>query len=262
MILERIIQISKYFEYLIRARHSNGHGIHSPFVFELVSEILFDSVNYPEYDQMNRIRKKFKNMDEKLTLKGYGAGSRKFSDYNRKVSELVKIAAVKPKFQRMLYRMAKHYQPERILELGTSLGMGTLAFYYGYPSASIITVEAEPELSKFAENFFNGFGKTRIQVIQGTFEEKLPGILGGFSVPGLVFIDGDHSYEPVMRYFREIKTRMQQGIIILDDINWSRNMRKAWKAIQAESDVTIDLFYVGIVIVRRQITPGHYRVRF
>lgn len=259
---ERIVQTVKYFKYLLKARHTNGHGIHSPFVFDLVTHALFDRTKYPEYDQMKSIRSNLINNKEVLVLNGYGAGSRIFSENSRTVADLVKISSVGPKFQRLLFRLAKYYQSDVILELGTSVGLSTLAFSLGSPQSKVITIEAEPSLCEFAIKQFDRLGKTNIQVRHGMFEEQLPVVLNEFAVPGIVFIDGDHTCESTLKYFRKLRSVMKMGIIILDDINWSEGMLEAWEIIRNESEVTIDLFFMGMVIIRPHVTPGHYRIRF
>jgi hypothetical protein len=76
------------------------------------------------------------------------------------------------------------------------------------------------------------------------FDERLKE-LEQDSVPELVFIDGDHSYEATMKYFNYFSSRMKKGFLVFDDINWSAGMRKAWKGRPQNRTVTIDLFYMG-----------------
>jgi hypothetical protein len=67
-----------------------------------------------------------------------------------------------------------------------------------------------------------------------------------------------------MRYFTFYNEIIKEGILIIDDINWSAGMRKAWREIvkQNANYVTIDLFRMGMILIRESITPGHYVVRF
>jgi hypothetical protein len=57
---------------------------------------------------------------------------------------------------------------------------------------------------------------------------------------------------------------MKNGIIIIDDIYWSAGMHKAWEEIVKENNeyVTIDIYRMGIILIRESVTPGHYVVGF
>ena len=259
---KKVLQTVSYLDYLIRARHSYGHGIHSPFIYELASKVLFDPMKYPEYDRLKSVRNSLMQDKDQLLLNGFGAGSVKFTGNSRKVADITKISSVRPKFLRLLFRLAKYNRPGLILELGTSLGLSAMAFGMGCPDAKVVTIEAEPALCEFAAGLFDRTGIANILIRQGLFEEQLPAVLNEYPAPGIVFIDGNHAYEPTLRYFREIKTVMTTGILIFDDICWSEEMCHAWQVIRTESEVSIDLFSMGLVIIRPRITPGNYRIRF
>ena len=76
--------------------------------------------------------------------------------------------------------------------------------------------------------------------------------LGEFEKEGvkLAFIDGDHSYKPVIEYYEFLKDIMKPPyILIFHDIYWSKSMKKAWGEIAGTyntSDI-LDLFTMGIV---------------
>ncbi len=68
-----------------------------------------------------------------------------------------------------------------------------------------------------------------------------------------------------MRYFNMIKPYLSKnGIVVFDDINWSSQMRKAWKDIKKDKQVTmsIDLFFMGIVFVNKNLSKQDFIVRF
>ncbi len=255
--------IFSYINYQIRARHRNGHGIHSPYLFEFFSRVLFDKTSYPEYKILELIRNNLRHTHEKLTVHNTGAGSRRFSRQERKVSELLKISSVNRTFGKLLFRIARYYKPSVILELGTSIGMSTLYLATGSPASRLITIDAEYSLCDFARRLFKNNTVENITVFEGLFDERLKE-LEQDSVPELVFIDGDHSYEATMKYFNYFSSRMKKGFLVFDDINWSAGMSKAWKEIVRDNKapVTIDLFYMGIVLFRDSITPGHFIARF
>ncbi len=66
-----------------------------------------------------------------LEIEDFGAGSVVDKKNKRTISSIAKNAAKPKKFGQLFFRMAKHYQPATILELGTSLGITTVLSFPG-----------------------------------------------------------------------------------------------------------------------------------
>src|SRR5262249_7370362 len=130
----------KYFRYLLTASNGRGHGIHSPFVFEFVTQVLRDRAGYPAYGAVEALRESLLSDDSVLSVEDFGAGVS-----SARTVRSIAASALKPrKFGQLFFRMARHYQPSSILELGTSLGITTSYLALGAPSASVVTCEGAP----------------------------------------------------------------------------------------------------------------------
>jgi predicted O-methyltransferase YrrM len=263
-LIEQFLTACQLINHLFRAKHRYGHGIHSPCVYEFVSKILYDSKPYAEYSMLNSIRNELSKSEEQLRVSEIGSISSYFPGEFRKVSKLISISSVNKKFGELLFRISRFYHPATIVELGTSIGMSTLYLAFGFRGSNIITIEANKWLSQYAGGLFEKYQLGNILRIEGLFDEQLDLVAQKYSSPQLLFVDGNHNYEPTIRYYKHFSNRMDAGLMIFDDINWSRGMRKAWNEIKQDprARVTIDLFYMGIVILDDSITPGHYRIRF
>jgi predicted O-methyltransferase YrrM len=263
-IYEHFLTALRFMRFLLTAKHRYGHGVHSPFVFELISKVINDKKKYPEYVFLNDIRSQLKVTDDQLKVKEIGSGSARFSTKLRSVSEMIRISSVNRKSGELLFRVSRHYKPDFIVELGTSIGMGSIYLSKGSPKSKLITIEGNQGLVQFANELFLKYPGLNIQTIYGLFDQQLVRIKENYPAPGIVFIDGNHNYEPTLKYFRFFSNYMTAGILIFDDINWSAAMNKAWSEIikDSKANVTIDLFYMGIVVLDKGVTPGHYNVRF
>ncbi len=148
-----VYSVSSYVRFLFRS--TNAHGVHSPFVYELLTKCLYDQNNYTQYKALIKFRKALKNSGKSIHVKDFGAGSR---DQNlqkhqtRPVKQMLSNASVSLKLQRLLFRLVQFFQPKTILELGTHLGMGTIAMASGNPTAEITSVEGCPNTADFTEN--------------------------------------------------------------------------------------------------------------
>ncbi len=263
-VLRQLSALREYFLYFVKAKHRKGHGIHSPFIYHLVSKVIYDKTKYADYSFFRSIRKKMYGSDVKLRVEQVGANSRHFKLNLRTVADLAKVSSVQSKFGNLLYRLVMQYKPATIIELGTSIGLSTIYLAKGNKNSHVITVEANSSLCDFAKSSFQENKLYNISVKQGMFDDLLDELSNKITKPAFIFIDGNHTYESTLYYFNYFADRMEEGIIVLDDIHWSEGMHKAWNEIiqNDENQATVDLFSMGIVVCREQITPRNYTVRF
>jgi predicted O-methyltransferase YrrM len=89
------------------------------------------------------------------------------------------------------------------------------------------------ESAKIALENFKKLDCTNIDTIVGEFGETFSKKLAEKSNVNMAFIDGNHSEDATIRYFKEsIKYSDQKTILIFDDIHWSSGMEKAWDYIK------------------------------
>jgi predicted O-methyltransferase YrrM len=249
-------EIIKYFV------HAKGrHGVHSPFVYDFVDKCLKIELN-PEFIQKrNDLFSKLKDSEESISVTDFGVGSKKLTN-SREIKALFKISSTKGKYADLLFRISSFYKPAKILELGTSLGIGTIHLQAGNPKANSTTIDACRETINQAKLNFNSFN-FNIHAINETFKTYLDQLkLEKFD---LVFIDGHHDGQALKNYLEKLHDYAhEETIFILDDIRWSSSMFRAWnEIIQSEKyHVTLDLFRIGIVIPKKQQTKQHFVIRY
>lgn len=171
----------------------------------------------------------------------------------RTVASICRNTSKSKKLALLLHRMVRKYQPEAVLELGTSLGISTAYLATGNPSAKIITCEGSPSVAKIARQNFDELHLNNIEIREGNFDDIIPVLINTTNSIDFIFIDGNHREEPTLRYFESLlKISGPQTIMVFDDIHWSAGMERAWQTIKSDPRVrmTIDLFFVGIVLFR------------
>jgi predicted O-methyltransferase YrrM len=257
----------KYLHYLLTAANGQGHGIHSPFVFSLVKEVLNASQKEPVFKHIESIRKRLLKDDSVLEVEDYGAGSVTGATKYRKVKEIAHASLKSPKYARLLFHLVKFSQANLVIELGTSLGISTSYLAAAASGGKVYSFEGASSVMNMAERHFDELELSHVELIQGSFDQNLPDFINGLSCsPDLVFIDGHHTYEATIRYFSLLLTKSNEDtIFVFDDIHWSSGMEKAWQEIKQHPQVTltIDLFFMGIVFFRKsQLTKQHFTVRY
>ena len=149
---------------------TNEHGVHSPFVFKLVTECFYKNKRHYEFRTLRQFRQSILKNKKTITITDFGAGSKVFKSNSRPVNQIAKTSGITQKRAELLFKVIKHFQPENILEIGTSLGLATAALSLGNPKAKIITIEGCPETAKIAQNNFYKFGFQNIELIISKFE--------------------------------------------------------------------------------------------
>jgi hypothetical protein len=164
-------------KYFFHARHRKGQGIHSPFMFDFITSVLQDRKWYNAYGIAGNYRKSLLKNRSLIAITDFGAGSRIGHSRRQSVAEIARRSAVNRKFGHLLYRITKHYKPERIIELGTSLGISTYYLAFGHPDAGVITIEADPALAAIVSENLRKQKLTNVHLINNTFDHALPALL-------------------------------------------------------------------------------------
>ncbi len=114
----------RYLQFLLKAR--TRHGTHSPFVYNLLDEVIYDTAHFYVFDEIDSMRNKLLRDERTINIKDYGAGSTINSSPIRKLKDIAKNSAKTDKYGQLMFRLIQKFKPEILLELGTSLGISTL----------------------------------------------------------------------------------------------------------------------------------------
>ena len=268
-----LFQLKSYVKFLWNSK--NEHGVHSPFVFSLLTKCFYDKKSKPEYAILRNYRKSLLQNNNTIEVTDFGAGSKVFKSNIRVIAKIAKTAGISPKRAELLFRIVNYFQPESILEIGTSLGLATAALSLGNQNATIITLEGCPETAKIAQLQFQKFNCNNVESIVTTFNSYLEKRNSSPNTTtehfklntehfSLIYFDGNHSKKATLDYFEELlPTITNETVWIFDDIHWSSQMEEAWEIIKKHPKVTvtIDTFHWGLVFFRREQPKEHFIIR-
>ena len=256
----------KFIKYYFKASNGKGHGIHSPFVYQWVREVLNSSSNPANSKELENLRRSLKKNKSCIEVLDLGAGSRQSNLANRRVDVIAKSALKSSKIAALLYRIVQYHQPHSILEMGTSFGITSCYLAAGNKRAKLVTMEGAPTIASISQENFNSLHYKNIELRQGDFAQLLPTYLNQIESVGLAYIDGNHQYLPTLEYFHSLLEKVnEQSVLIFDDIYWSSEMEQAWSEIKNHPKVTltIDLFFIGIVFCRNENKQKeHFVIRY
>ena len=260
--MKRLRFLKRYINYYFTAK--NKYKIHSPFIYDLLINVIYYDDYEPEFNMIEVIREELEMNNNYLEFKEMGA-SNKGKTVRKQIKDIVNHSAKSLKHSRLLFRIVRHFEPETLIELGTSFGISAMYQALGAQKGKLITIEGCKEIADIAAQNFQKLNLKNISLIVNDFDIILPELLKDINKLDYVFIDGNHSKEPTINYFEQcVKKIHQNSIIIVDDIHWSKGMEEAWLTIQNHSKtmITIDLFFFGLVFFQKGTVKQNHIIKF
>ncbi len=293
-----------YAMHLLTARSTAGHGVHSPFMFSFITEVIGGGSDRAVMKEVESLRREMLSDRRLVRVRDLGAGSAVMSGAERRIRDIAVTAAVPKREAALLARIAGSlenikeggsgagYRPGKqagfgqqagkitatdpipaeapdpgqqpgmitstdpipaeapdpgqqpgadpahdnqpvILELGTSLGISTLAMALGAPQRRVISVEGCPELADMARDNLRRHGAHNAEVICMEFGEALNELKRRGTRVALAYIDGNHRGAALTEYVHRIREMGEEMIIVADDIHMNGDMTGAWRCLTA-----------------------------
>lgn len=253
-----LYQTIQYLKFLLKS--TNQHGVHSPFVYNLVTKCFYNKTKFKAYNSLKSYKKSLLKNKTRISVIDLGPGSKKTTSKHRTIAEIAKTSGTTLKRAKLLFRLSKYFKPTNVLELGTSLGIATHAIAQANKNSHILSIEGCPNISKFSKDNLKNF--KNIQIKNGDFATILPKLKN--QTFDMIFFDGNHQKETTLKYFKTLlPTTHNNTIFIFDDIYWSKGMTEAWETIKKHPKVTVTIntFYWGFVFFRKEQAKEHFIIR-
>lgn len=237
------------------------HRIHSPFVFQYLTQLLGKGFPHPPvYTELSQLAKEWKQNHTEIEVVDYGAkGNRQGVVRKQKVSSIFKRAVSNPHKLALIAHSSRYGGATKMLECGTSLGYSSV--YFANFFNAYVGIEAAPSLAQHTRKTLAELGLTgRVEEVK--IEEKLPGILSNLEGEDwVIYLDGNHTLfgllhqlELLLPYLEKIK------VVVVDDIRWSREMFEGWTLVRENKafSISFDLFQMGILFNRQGVRKQHF----
>ena len=283
-----LYRAKSWLRHQLTAWNTGGEGVHSPYLFEWVRMVMMDKNAYYIWGEIERCREKMLRDERELEFVDYGSGKLKGENgklkgengERRRVCDIARRSLAKRKYAQMLSRLvnwlgASHrlesgsgtaysleFRGLTIVELGTSLGV-TTAYMAAMDSRNrVVTFEGCEAVADVAKENWKALNINNIECRVGEIDaEQLARDIEHLDV---AFIDANHTYVSTCEYFDVLAGKVREkSVIVVDDIHYSEEMEKAWKAICADERVTstIDLYQMGLVFFDKHYWKRNYKMR-
>ncbi|MCE2845787.1 MAG: class I SAM-dependent methyltransferase [Sphingobacteriales bacterium] len=253
--------VIRYLVYWMRSR--NRHGIQAPFLYALNDSVWrkdhVESIHRP----IEAYRKEMLRSNATIHIRDFGAGFSGKRHQERTVAYITRNSSKPPRYARMLYRLVKALHAQTVLELGTSVGVSSL--YMAAAGARVVTVEGCPETAVVARAGFDRFPELKIEPLNSEFDQAINALLNTSEQFDLLFVDGHHQLEPTLNYINRCMPILSpRAVVVVDDINWSDDMREAWFVLCKDPrfTLTVDVFMLGILFRDVDLCKENLEIRY
>ena len=151
--------------------------------------------------------------------------------------------------------LVERRQPDLVVEFGTAFGVSAMYWAAGLDRnghGRLLTFEPNETWHSIAKQHLELFS-ARVIPVAGTFEGNIDAQRNGQTID-LAFVDAIHTSEFVDAQVRLVIDRLSPGgLIVLDDINFSDDMRACWNRWAEDPRVAASLAVserVGVLEIR------------
>ena len=221
--------ILSYLKYLLQRK--TKYSIHSPFVYEFMTKVLYDKGTNRDYDLMLRISRL--------------VDGKKFATRSRR------------KQARFLYRLVGYLEPETVLSFGKVSALNTSALALGNLQTKVYLEQSNDFLETLSS-----MGVVNVNLIhpETDKEEELERYNTGFVLYGLEDFGEDT--------WNNLEEGMAQAdedtVLVFEGIHHSHRTEAAWEAIKEGEGVslTMDLYSMGLVFFREGIEKQDFVLKY
>ena len=245
--------------HLFKTKNRRGFGIHSPFLFGLVQQVLRNKHPYYCFAKIEAIRNSLRQSNQKIFVQDFGTGKSE----QRSIAKIAKTSLATPKDAQTLFRIARYIQAKSILELGTSLGITTTYLASTGSKVKCVTMEGSDQLIKIEKQTAHKANLNNITFIQGDITANLKNTLTQYEPFDMVYFDANHTLQHTLLYFNEcVNWTTPSSVFVFDDINTSFQMNQAWKQIVEHNKVTaaLQLSRFGLVFFDEKLQKKTYYI--
>lgn len=203
-------------------RYRKGFGVHSPFVFNLITKVIEEKCSYYSFQDIELLRKQLLHMEEKIS---YPDRQNRGRQKTRPIGEIVRREAIQPKHGALLFRLTNYFKSRNILQLGPAMGLSTL-YLTSYAGLRCVALENVPEFAAIARQAFARKGRNPVDLRIGNYKELLPQALRDMDGPDFVFFNTLYEQHNNLWLFNEcVKYARNDTVFVFEGIKASRKMR-------------------------------------
>jgi Predicted O-methyltransferase len=213
-VLKKVLEYLKFY-----ASAVTHYQVHSPALFALVQDVLEDRRWFYAYRDVEGLRRMLRKSTGSNDPCGVCQGRR-------------------------LFLTANHFQPKKILQWGTGLGIASAYLYSGARDADFLGLEQDPERANVARVNLDWLGLSqKAEVREGDMVRNWAAAQQGFGAPDLVHLNGPGT-DALPHFELCLRSAKPQTVFVFSGLHRTSAGREALRALRERPEITasVDFF--------------------
>lgn len=239
--------------YLKRARHRRGHGIHSPFLFRLITEVVESRKRLPEYTIFKGLKNKVLNLLDDFQNPLLTEIYHQLNLHPSKPRKLYKKVELPLRYGKVVFRLIRYFKPSTIINYGPTFGVNLAVMALANNDSIIYQSISDPAYKLISKELIKDSAISNIQfVTENSVPEANP-----------EFIMINYSDNPILSRSVVQKYLRMHGddrVLIIRGIHESQEMETIWQEMIVNESVrvSLDLFEIGIALFRKGLQKENF----
>lgn len=230
---------------LRRIRYRKGFGVHSPFVYSLITQVIGEHTPFYGYEEIRRLRRAY--MPKRTFVPG-------------------RIYRVSPslKYLFLAYRLINRFGCSEILEINNNGGLATMALSLPSKQCHVVSLGAGHRNMEQARRIAEAEKAENVTLEEGNLLELIARLPAEYRAD-FVLVNKQFGIHDVDMMFDLLRNHLHDhSILLLEKIHSDPEMRKLWGRFRSLPEVrtTVDLYELGLVIFDDKRYKQHFIVSF
>lgn len=230
-----------------KLRYRKGFGIHSPFVYNLITKVIEEKSSYYAFEEIEQFRSSLLKREDFF-------------------SRITAKEAQSPKYGAFLFRLINFLKCENVVQIGSSTGVIGLYLAMASPTKkTCYLMEERIGFLQFVSDFLMARNLRHVRILEGDYKEnikKIPYPKGGIN---MLFIDHFPEKMTPQEVMNMCKCLLgEKSIIVINDILKNKQTKELWLKAKEDSlaSSSLDLYKIGIISFNKKHPKKHYKAYF
>ncbi len=243
--------------YLKKARHRRGHGIHSPFLFHLITEVVENRRGLPEYKTLKGLKNKVLNLLDDFSEPLLSAVYPQFNLAPSNPHRLYRKVELPLRYGKVVFRLIREFKPSSIINYGPAFGANLAFMAMANQESQIFQFINDPACELVCKKLLKDLAITNIHLFHDDSELSIS--------HGFIVINYPHNPGVSRNVIQKcLKLHGDDDVLIVRGIHESKEMEAIWQETIANENVrvSLDLFEIGIALFRKGLQKENFIQRF
>jgi predicted O-methyltransferase YrrM len=223
-----------------KLRFRKGFGVHSPFVFNLITKVIEEKAPYYAFDEIEKFRANLrtgKSLAE-TQHRNYGA---------------------------LLFRLIRWFNCRSALQIRGLNGIMSLYIASASSACTCTVLEEDPGMTAAARRFAELKALNNLRFMTGDYATNIASLISNCRPFDLIFINMQGNAGQTAEILRQIQGLVcENTVLVVDGIAANKEMKSLWKRLKnyPATRVTVDLMAAGMVFFDSKLNRQHYKSYF